>query len=257
MLLRLVVATALAQVRMTRRNIEDLHPLLTNPLITLVSMAVVLHAGRADLAGWALVASALMTIGGMSVLVASEVLSRDRYGQTLELAVASPAPYFLTLLVRILLLTTISLVGFVEGWLIARVVFGVHVAIYHPWVLSVTLLLTILAASGTSLVTSALFCFGRTTRTFQNTITGPLYLLGGVLVPTTFLPDWLEPASRLVFFFWSANLLRASLLPADPQGVLVGLVAIAVLAIVSGVVGAVIMRRMLDHLRREGRLGLS
>ncbi len=69
-------------------------------------------------------------------------------------------------------------------------------------------------------------------------------------------PDWLEPVSRLVFLYWSANLFRDSMQAAAPEGVLTGLSAIAILGVASAVAGAAVMGRMLSYLRREGRLGI-
>ena len=117
-------------------------------------------------------------------------------------------------------------------------------------------MLTAFAAAGTALITAALFCFARTARTYQNTVQYPVYLLSGMLVPVTVFPDWLEPVSRIIFLYWSANLLRDSMQPAAPEGVLAGLGAIAALGIGSAFVGSVLMIRMLNYLRREGRLGV-
>lgn len=256
-LFRLVASASLAQIRMTRRSIEDLFPVLTIPFTALVSLAIVVHSGRPDLAGYALVAVLLMTVGQMGLMVGSEIIANERDGQTLELLIATPAPYFVLLLTRILVLSVTGLVGVLESWLIARLIFGLHPEVHHPLVLAATLALTLLAATATSLIAATLFCFGRTTRTYQNAISGPLYLLGGVLVPVTYLPAWLRPFSRMIFLYWSADLLRDSLQPESIERVLPRLGAIAVLGIIGGAIGAVLLHRLLDHLRREGTLGLS
>ena len=70
------------------------------------------------------------------------------------------------------------------------------------------------------------------------------------------MPDWLEPVSRIVFLYWSANLFRASMQPAAPEGVLVGLGAIAALGVASALLGGALIVRMLNYLRQEGRLGI-
>jgi ABC-2 type transport system permease protein len=108
----------------------------------------------------------------------------------------------------------------------------------------------------TALITSTAFCFGKTTRTYQNALSGPLYLLGGVLVPVTFLPEIVQPFSRLIYLFWSADLLRASLQPVPVEDVVLRLGAIVALAAAGGGVGAVLFARFLGHLRREGTIGL-
>jgi ABC-2 type transport system permease protein len=257
MILRIILGAARAQIQMTRNNIEHLLPMFTMPLLALPSMAILVHSGRTDLAGWALVSALLTTVGQMGIVVASEIVANERTDQTLELAVASPAPYFLLLSVRTLILTALGLVGFVEAWIIARLVFHVRVIVYYPGVLVATVLLTTFAAAGTMLITASVFCFARSVRTYQNSISGPLYLIGGVLVPVTFLPHWLQPVARLVFLYWSANLLRDSMQPLQPENVLLRLAAILILGITGGAIGVALLSRMLKHLRREGTLGLS
>ena len=231
-------------------------PAVTQPAYTLVFMAVFVYAGRDDLAIYSLVAPLLMSVGSMAVFVASELMTRERNSQTLELAVACPAPFPATLYSRILVIASISLLGIMESWVILRFVFGTSVAIHHPWVFAAAMLLTALAAAGTALITAALFCFAEAARTFQNSITYPFFLLSGILVPIAVLPDWLEPVSRIVFLYWSANLFRASMQAAAPEGVLVGLGAIAALGVASALLGGALIVRMLDYLRREGRLGI-
>jgi ABC-2 type transport system permease protein len=254
---RILACSARVQVRLTRRNIEDFRPLFGMPLVALVALAILVHSGRADLAPRGLVAASLMTIGQMALFVASEIVFLERNGQTLELVVASPAPYVAVLSARIVVLAALGLFGVAESWLIARCVFRLELTVYHPLLLVSTLLASSLAAAGTAVLTAALFSLGKQVRTFQNAVNGPLYLLGGVLVPTTFLPTWLQPASKFVFFYWSANLLRACFAPEPPQGSLRALLAIVALAVVTWLIGGIVLRRMLDHLRRDGALGLT
>jgi ABC-2 type transport system permease protein len=256
MFVRLILAVARAQVQMSSRSIEHLHPILTIPLTSLLSLAVLQNAGREDLAGYALVAAVLMSVGQMAFFVGSEILANERWDQTLELVVASPTQYSLPLLVRVVVLTSVGLVGFFEAWILARLVFGIAVSVYHPAVLLATLLLTVAAASATALITSTLFSFGKTTRTYQTAITGPLYLLAGVLVPVAFLPDIVQPLSRFIFLFWSADLLRDALQPGPVDSLPFRLGAIVSLGLAGGIVGSVLLNRLLTHLRREGTLGL-
>jgi ABC-2 type transport system permease protein len=251
-----VFSAAVTQIRMTRRNIEDLFPILTIPLASFAAFAILQHSGRDDLAGYALVSAVLMTVGQMGFFIGSEILANEREGQVLELVVASPTSYYIPLLARITLLTGTGIVGFFESWIIARLFFGITITVHHPAILISTLVLTIFAGAVTSLITSTVYCFAKTTRTYQNAIAGPLYLLGGVLVPVTFLPDFVQPFSRLIFLFWSADLLRDSLQPAPVANVAGRSAAIVALGLAGGAVGWYLFNRLLNHLRREGTLGL-
>jgi len=256
-LARILSGSAKVQAQLSRHNVEDFRPLFGMPLLALVSIAILVHSGRADLASRGLVAASLMTIGQMALFVASEIVFQDRNGQTLELIVASPAPYVAVLSARVLVLAGLGLLGFSESWLVARTVFGLNLEIYHPLLLATTLLASSIAAAGTAVLTAALFSLGRQVRTFQNAVNGPLYLLGGVLVPVTFLPPWLQPVCPLTFFYWSAKLLRACFVQGPPVAVPESLLSILSLAVITALVGAIALRRMLNNLRREGTLGLT
>jgi ABC-2 type transport system permease protein len=257
MLARLVVSTVRAQLQMTRRNVEDLLPVASIPLSAIITLAILVNSGRSDLAGYALVAVVLMTVAQMGLFVGSEIIAQDRHSQTLELFAASPAPYFAVLGTRVFVLSAIGLIGFVEAWLIAWGLFGVRIVVYHPLVLGVTLLIATFASSATALIVVAAASFGRTTRTVQNAIGGPLFLLGGVLVPVTYLPEFLQPFSRGIFLYWAADLLRDALQPPDPLNVPFRLQAVLWLGVIAGAIGFVLIHRMLAHLRREGTLGLA
>ena len=243
--LRVVVASIRAQVQMSSRSVEDLLPLITMPLYTLVFMAIFIYSGRRDLTSYALVAPLLITVAQMSIFVASEVIVRERYGGTIELLVATPASFTLIVWSRVAVLTPLGLVGFLESWILAKLAFNVSATIHHVYLFVATLVLTAIASASTALITSVLISFVRSGRAFQNVLTFPLYLMSGVLVPITFLPSFLQPFSHILFLYWSADLLRATFEPAPPADLWVGLAAIALLALGAGVLGTILIERMI------------
>ncbi|MEI9939067.1 MAG: ABC transporter permease [Pseudomonadota bacterium] len=245
------------QLRQSWRNVEDLLPVLVMPLLTFGSMAIFLDAGRLDLIGHALTACTLITVGQMGFFVGSELVSGDRRNQLLELLVAAKMAYGILLAVRVAVITALGLLGVAEGWLIVRLIFGVHVLVTHPVVLLLTLLSSVLAASGTAILFSALFGLARTTRTFQHAVNGPFYLLGGVLVPITFLPRWLQALSPFTFFYWSAGLLRDSFRAGEVNQLWPRLGVVGAMGVLFAAIGIAVVNRMLYRLRRDGALGLS
>jgi len=257
MLSRLVGSTVRAQLQMTRGNVEELLPVFSIPLSTVITIAILVNSGRADLAGYAIAAVVLMTITQMGFFSGAELVANDRQSQTLELIVASPAPYFVVLFTRVVVLSAIGVVGFLESWVIAWLVFGIRVPVYHPFVVGMTLVVTTFASAATSTIFATLCSFGKTTRTVQNAIGAPLFLLGGVLVPVSFLPEFIQPISRGIFLYWSADLLRDALQPADPARVMFRLQAVLWLGALGGTLGFFLLNRLLAHLRREGTLGLA
>ena len=255
-LLRPLVGSVRAQFSMSRRNVYDLVPIVMQPAYTLVLMAVFVYAGREDLSAYAMVATMLMGVAATAIFIASDLMTREQDFQTFELAIASPAPFPAIILSRMMVITSISLIGIAESWLIIRFVFGVSLTIHHPWVFAATMLLTAFAAAGTALIPAALFSFARSARTYQNSITYPVYIFSGILVPLTVFPDWLAPVSRVIFLYWSGELLRDSMQTATPEGVIVKLGAIAILGVGAALVGGALIARMIHYLKREGRLGI-
>ena len=255
-LVRPLVGAVRAQFSMSRRNVYDLVPIVMQPAYTLVLMAVFVYAGREDLSAYALVATMLMGVAATAIFIASDLMTREQDFQTFELTIASPAPFPAIILSRMMVITSISLIGIAESWLIIRFVFGVSLAIHHPWVFAATMLLTAFAAAGTALIPAALFSFARSARTYQNSITYPVYIFSGILVPLTVFPDWLAPVSRVIFLYWSGELLRDSMQTATPEGVIVKLGAIAILGVGAALVGGALIARMIHYLKREGRLGI-
>jgi ABC-2 type transport system permease protein len=244
-----------AQWAMSLRNPVDAMPLLTIPLTAVISAAVVEAAGRPDLRGYALVACVLMTMGQMAFFVAGEVLAGDRRLKVFELLLASPAAYLALLTARMSLLTAFGSLGLIEGYFLVAWIAG-PVEVHHWGVLVATLCVTAASFTLTALVVGAWMCSGRSTRTVQHIVSGPIYLLGGVLVPASLLPSLIQPVSDLLFLSWSADLMRDTLHAAPIEAVPFRLAAVALLGVLGGCIGYVWIGRMIERLRRDGTVSL-
>lgn len=240
-----------------RSDATHIQTLALVPLFTVVFLQIVREAGRDDLTGYAVLAPALIAVWALALLSSGEVIEEDRGQGTLELVVGSPTPFPLVVLARVLAVTLVSLVGFAEVWLVSWALFGVVVEIHHLWVFALTVVATAVATAGTATIMASLFIVTRTPRTFQNSLSWPFYVLGGVLVPVTFLPDWLEPISAIVFLSWSADLLRATLEPEPIDDVGARLGMILLLGTCGFAIGFGLLGRMLRQARRKATLGLA
>lgn len=250
-----LVAGFTLQVRTFRSNPDALMPLFTAPLFAVVFLAIVRYAGRDDLTSYAVLAPVLIALWWLALAQAGGVVEADRWQGVIEAAIATPSSFPIVVLGRVLAVTTLGLTSFVEVWLVAKVIFRVDIEIHHPSVLALTLGVTTLAMAGTSVIIAAVFVLTRTATTLLNSLNWPFYVLGGVLVPVAFLPDWIEPISRAVFLSWSSDLLRASLDPA-PVDNLAGRLAMVVLLGVAGfAVGQLMLERFLRRVRHDGTLG--
>lgn len=245
------------QLRIVLTEPDYVMPLATVPLYAVTFLAIVRQAGRGDLATYALLAPVLIALWQLSLLDSGEVVDSDRWFGVLEAAIATPTPYSVVVVARVLAVTAVALAAFVEVWLVARLLFGIEVAVPHAAAFVLTLLATTLAMAGTAVIMAAVFVLARSARTFQNSLSFPFYVLGGVLVPVSFLPDWLEPLSRVVFLYWSADLLRDSLAetPIDDLAPRLGMVVL--LGAAGFAVGRLLLWRVLYRLRTSGSLGFT
>lgn len=254
--MRVALAGARFQLLLFRRSPADFMALVTAPLMTVSFLAVVEHSGRPDLYGHAVLAPGLMALWGMSLLVAGDMIDVERGSGTLQALVAVPASTWPLLVGRIVVVAGVSALGMVESWLVAWLGFGVVVPIRAPGVFALTLLLTVLVMSAWASVMTSLFVLSRSARTFQNSLSFPFYVLGGVLVPVALLPGFLHGPADLVFLHWSADLLRDSLRgPVPDVGARVA--ALAALGVVGGVIGKVLLSWVLRRVRHTGSISFE
>lgn len=139
----------------------------------------------------------------------------------------------------------------------AYLFFGIPVPVPHPVVFGVTLAATAVAMAGTSVVFAAVFIWTRSARTFQNSLSYPLFLLGGAMVPVALLPAVLHPVSRAVFLSWATDLLRDSLARGPVDQVVLRLGAVLALDAVGYVAGFALLGWVVNRARATGRVGYA
>jgi ABC-2 type transport system permease protein len=246
------------ELRIVRASPDALIPLFTTPLFALVFLAIVRNAGRHDLVADALLAPVLMTLWWVAIVHAGALVTNDRWQALLEPVLATPTSLGSVLLGRISALMAFGLLTLFEVWLVGRLVFGVSLPLWHhPWELAVTLVATAFATAGTSLALAAAFVLTRNAYTFINSLSFPLYVLGGVFVPVTFLPGVLEPVARGVFMSWSSDLLRAALKPAAIDDFWARLGVVVLLGAAGFAVGRALLAYVMNRMRAKGELATA
>ena len=234
-----------------------LNEILANPFFAVIFLGIIRAAGRTDLTAYAVVAPVLITLWGMALEISGDIVDSDRGLGILEGVVATPVGFPTAVSGRVLAVTMLSTVAMAETWLVARVGFGVDIDVHHPGALVATLVVTGLATAGTALVMAGLFVLARTARTFQNSMNYPVYLLAGVIVPVSYLPEWLRPIGRLLFLSWSADLLREALSPEPVRGLVPRLGVILLLGAAGLALGRATLHLVLRRVRALGTLGFE
>src|SRR5215211_1641043 len=152
-------------------------PLLTAPLYTIIFLLVVRHNGREDLSSYAVVAPVFMTLWWFALFHGGLVIQTDRWESTIEALFAAPTPFPLIVFGRILAVTSVGLLSFVEIWVVARYLLRMSIAVHHPALLVVTLLTTAFAMASTALLMAGLFVLTRSAVTISNSASFPFYVL--------------------------------------------------------------------------------
>ncbi|TWP47509.1 ABC transporter permease [Lentzea tibetensis] len=242
------------QLLVLRRSPADLMALFVVPVNTTVFLAIMQHADRPDLAGHAVLAPGLMALWAISLVTCGELIDAERWGGTLEALVAVPARMLPLLTGRIVVVVTASLFAFVESYFVALVFFDVSISVPHLGVFVVSMLATGLAMACWAGVMASVFVLARSARIFQNALGFPFFVLGGVIVPVSYLPDWLRPLTNVVFLSWSSDLLRDALNPAPVQDFGFRLLVLLLLALAGGGLGAYLLSAVLRRVRSLGTL---
>jgi ABC-2 type transport system permease protein len=236
---------------------DALIPFFTAPLFTVIFLMIFDRAGRDDLTAYAAVAPLFIALWWLALFQSGWVVSHDRWSGTIEPLVAAPGSFAANVLGRVLAPTMVGLVSFAEVWVVARLFFGERIEIHHPAAFVLTVAATLAAMAGTAVVMAALFVLTRSAATFSNSASYPFYVLGGIVVPVSVLPDWLEPVSRVVFLSWSSELMRDALRPGEIDDFAFRLGMVVFLGALGFVVGMILLARILDRVRSNGELSFT
>ncbi len=230
--LRPLIGAARLQLGLLRRNSGSAQVLVGVPFFAVIFLAVVVDSSRFDLVGDAVLGAALMGIWAVSLFLAGGLLTDDRRLGVSELLLATPGGTWPVLVGRVGVVSVFSSLAFGETWLVAAVLFHRMTVPSHPVVFVLGLIAMLFATSGVATVIAALFSLSRYNVIARNSLSYPFYILGGVILPVSALPEWLRALARLFYLSWSADLLRDSLRPgpvADPAG------RMGVVALIGGV----------------------
>ncbi|MGP8303636.1 ABC transporter permease [Streptomyces inhibens] len=233
------------------RDPNLLAPLAVLPLYCVVFFTVLRHHHHEELATQTAIGAFLMSMWAHAVFVAAEVVDDDRHEGTLEPSMLTPGAYTAALSVRVFSTTALAIPVLAEALLIARFAFGFPVTLGSVPLSLVTVVLTTVGVAGAALLVSCLMVLVRGARTLQNALTYPVYLLGGLILPASTLPEPLRWIARGFFLSWSADVLRALQVAGAPAP-LGSLGVLTVLVVAQVLLGFLALRRVLTTVRAGG-----
>ena len=257
--LRVVWAGALAQLRwLLATPAAFVGTTVISPITVSIFFFLFLQiAGTLDtLSAFAVVAPALSATWAAALGIAGETIDSERGQGTLEPLIITPKHgLLLSVTGRILATSVFSLVGMAESILVGRLLFGAPIVVHQPVAFVAVLLLTVLSVAAAGTIMASTFVLARSVRLFQNLLSTPFLLLGGVAFPVSVLPDLLEPLSWIISLSWGAAGLRQALSP-QPVALLTYPMLI-MLTVLYAIVGYALLERIERRVRATGAVTVS
>jgi ABC-2 type transport system permease protein len=198
----------------------------------------------------------LMGIWSSTLFGSGGAIQWQRWQGTLEVLVASPAPFLLVLVPLTLATASIGLYSIVATLAWGRLFFGVPLEFAHPWQLLVALPVTVLCLGLLGLVLASTFVLYRNANAFANLLEYPIWLITGLLVPLTLLPGWVEPLSWALAPTWGVRAIRDAALAGDGSAWPEIAMCLA-LGIVYLVLGSIFLRNFERLARSRATLSLT
>jgi ABC-2 type transport system permease protein len=249
-----LLTIARLEILLTVRRLDQIAPALMAAFSSTIAATILSYSNRQDLLQYALVGMGTMSIVQTGFMSASEVLAEDRRTGILESLLAVGLPYSAVLLTRILAITVCGLIGVALTYLMLLALFGAKFSLFHPAYAFATLALLTFGTGSSALLLAAMICYSKSARSVQNSLGGPIFLLGGLLVPIELLPAALATVSKLLFVTWGAGLLRDCFSESAPEAVGFRFMMMTISCAVWTAVGFALLNAMLTRLRRQGSL---
>jgi ABC-2 type transport system permease protein len=165
---------------------------------------------------YASLGASVMGIWSVTSTSAGSALQRERWHGTLEVLVASPAPFALVLLPVTIAMTTIGLYCMVATLLWGRLLFGIELQIEQPLLFALSIPVVIVSIGSLGFLLAVAFVRYRFAWALGNLLEYPVWLICGFLVPLTLLPDWVRPISWLLAPTWGMRAIRESATGGSP-----------------------------------------
>ena len=210
--------------------------------------------GDEDAMQYAGLGAAVMGMWTCQGVIASSLLTRERWAGTLELVVAAPISLTRVLVPTTMALSTIGFYCVVATIVWMRWVFDLRleVASWPLFVLGVLMAGLSLALFGFFLSVTAVRY--RTSWALGAALEYPGWLLCGFLIPVSALPVWIQPLSWAIPTTWAMDAVREAASGGSPWA---DLAVCAAIGLVYAGLAAYLGRRLVDSARRHATLALT
>ena len=252
---RIIATGFVAHFKMLSRSPFDLWVVVAAPLI-FATFAHFLFTGASHSTMLvAALASGVMGVWSSATASGAGALQSQRRLGVLELLVASPAPFWSIFLPISLAIAGIGIYSLAAGLLYVRFIFGVPIVVSNWAAFFVAIPVVILSIGALGFLFASAFVRFRSAFMIGNLFEWPVWLICGLLIPTSVLPSWLQPVSWFFAPTWGMDALRAAVKGQGHAWVDIGVCAASGAAYV--VLGAVCLTYFLRAARASATLALA
>ncbi|WP_327004481.1 ABC transporter permease [Dactylosporangium sp. NBC_01737] len=253
--LRVFAITWRMHMKMLHRSVFDGVMQVVWPLFFATAALLIYRVhGDADALVYAALGASVMTIWTAISTTASAVLQRERGFGTLELLVAAPAPFPLSIAAIVSAVSTVGSYGMLATLVWARLLFGVELHLGRPLLFAGAVAATVLSFAVLGFVLCVTVVRYRVAWALSGLLEYPVWLVCGFLVRTGLLPEWLRPLSWALPPSWGMAAIRATVEGANPWR---QLALCAGLAVAYGTLGVWLTETILRSARKNAALSLS
>lgn len=205
-MIRMIGIGSLMHLKMASRSTFEIATGLIVPIVQ-ATMAVYLLRAADNPQNMikAAVGAGLMGIWSQVLFGSGGAIQRQRWMGTLEMMIISPRPPALTVLpitIATGLQGTYTMAAtLLWGWAL----YGIKPSFAHPLLFLIAVPACIIGLGMFGLLLASTFILMRNANAVCNTMEYPIWLLSGMLVPITVLPEWTGPIASILPTTWGAR----------------------------------------------------
>jgi ABC-2 type transport system permease protein len=204
---------------------------------------------------FAALGTGMMGVWSTTLFGGGGAIAWQRWEGTLELLVAAPRRYDLTLLGQTLATTTFGFYSMIATIAWGVVLFGMPLEANFPLMLPLALLAAVIGLGVFGMLLATTFVLYRHANALSNLLEYPIWIATGMIVPLALLPGWLGPISWVLVPTWAMEAIRGAAIGADPPWLAIGMCF--VLAVVYYLAARRILVYVIDKARRDATLNLA
>jgi ABC-2 type transport system permease protein len=253
--LRLVAVTWWLQLKMRSRSSFDGFLSIVYPLFFATTVFLMYREGGDPQAlVVAAVGAACMGVWSAVSTTAAITLQAERRQGTLELLVAAPTRFWLTVVPATISMATIGLWSLVATLVWGRVAFGIPVSFDQPLVFVLAALVLAFSLGLVGFLQAVTSVRYRSAWAIGSVFEFPVWLICGFLVPLSLLPPWVAPIAYVLPPTWGVAAVRDAALGGNPWPDM-GLCLLT--GAVYAAIGVFLARRLVDSARERATLALT